>query len=139
MSWIKKLKSPNIPWQNATKESLGACSTHPCLWSPCFHLSHNQNPVLKWSTQNHASGNKKPEIRSYVWLGSFLTKLHLAVAQKTGSKMACPGKWKHGPQPAVCPSDRFILSHTHLPESALIEAQVNRFWEEPVLPTVTMG
>ena len=22
--------------------------------------------------------------------------------------------WKHGPKPAVCPSDRLILSHTHV-------------------------
>ena len=28
------------------------------------------------------------------------------------SKMGCPGNWKHGPKPAVCPSDRLILSHT---------------------------
>ena len=27
------------------------------------------------------------------------------------SKMGCPGKWKHGPKPAVCPSC-LILSHT---------------------------
>ena len=39
---------------------------------------------------------------------------HLAVAQKTSTTMACPGKWKHGTKPAVCPSDRLILSHTHL-------------------------
>ena len=26
----------------------------------------------------------------------------------------CPGKRKHGPRPAVCPSDRLILSHTQL-------------------------
>ena len=35
----------------------------------------------------------------------------LAVAQKTGIPN-CPGKWKHGPKPAVCPSC-LILSHTH--------------------------
>ena len=29
------------------------------------------------------------------------------------SKMGCPGKWKHGPKPAVCPSC-LILSHTHI-------------------------
>ena len=28
--------------------------------------------------------------------------------------MGCPGKWKHGPKPAVCPSDRSILSHTQM-------------------------
>ena len=33
------------------------------------HLSHNQNPVLKWSTQNHASSIKKAELRSYLWQG----------------------------------------------------------------------
>ena len=30
-----------------------------------LHVSHNQNPVLKWSTQNHASRIKKAEFRSY--------------------------------------------------------------------------
>ena len=38
---------------------------------------------------------------------------HMAVAQKTGTKMGWPGKWKHGPKPAVCPS-WLILSHTHI-------------------------
>ena len=33
------------------------------------HLSHNQNPALKWSTQNHASRIKTAEIRSYLWQG----------------------------------------------------------------------
>ena len=40
----------------------------------------------------------------------------LAVAQKTGTKMGCPGKWKHGPKPAVCPPC-LILSHTQLTSS----------------------
>ena len=35
------------------------------------------------------------------------------MAQKTGTKMACPGEWKHGANPAVCPFS-LILSHTHL-------------------------
>ena len=35
-----------------------------------------------------------------------------AVAQKTGIPKWNPGKWKHGPTPAVCPSC-LILSHTH--------------------------
>ena len=37
--------------------------------------SHNQNPLLKWSTQNHASRNKKADIRSYLLLGLSLTNL----------------------------------------------------------------
>ena len=37
----------------------------------------------------------------------------LAVAQKTGTKMGCPGKWKHGPKPADCPSC-LILSHLYV-------------------------
>ena len=41
------------------------------------------------------------------------------MAQNTGANMACPGKWKHGPKPVVCPSDRLILSHTHLGGSNL--------------------
>ena len=32
-------------------------------------LSHNQNPVLQWLTQNHASRIKKADIRSYLWQG----------------------------------------------------------------------
>ena len=36
----------------------------------------------------------------------------MAVAQKSGTKME-PGKWKHGPKPAVCPSC-LILSLTHI-------------------------
>ena len=34
--------------------------------------------------------------------------------KKRNSKMGCPGKCKHGPNPGVCPSDRFILSHCQL-------------------------
>ena len=34
--------------------------------------------------------------------------------KKPVPKMGCPGKWKHGQKPAVCPSDRFILSHTQM-------------------------
>ena len=42
------------------------------------HVSHNQNSVLKWSeSQNHASGIKKADSRSYLWLGLSLTNLHL--------------------------------------------------------------
>ena len=36
-----------------------------------------QNPVLKWSTQNHASRIKKADIRSCLWPGDCLTNLHL--------------------------------------------------------------
>ena len=35
------------------------------------------------------------------------------MAQKTGIRKWNPGKWKHGPKPAVCPSC-LILSHTHM-------------------------
>ena len=39
---------------------------------------------------------------------------HLAVAQKNATHNgANPGKWKHGPKPAVCPSG-LVLSHAHL-------------------------
>ena len=44
--------------------------------APEHHLSHAQNPVLKWSTQNHASRNKKADIRNYFWRLP-LTNLHL--------------------------------------------------------------
>ena len=39
------------------------------------HLSHNQNPVLKWLTQNHVRICKGG--RNYLWLGLSLTNLHL--------------------------------------------------------------
>ena len=35
------------------------------------HLSHNQNPVQKWFTQNHASIIKKADIRSKLMVGIF--------------------------------------------------------------------
>ena len=41
------------------------------------HVSHNQNPVLQWSTQNHAARINKADIRNYFWLGLPLTNLHL--------------------------------------------------------------
>ena len=34
-------------------------------------------------------------------------------SKNRNSTMGCPGEWKHGPKPAVCPS-WLILSHTHL-------------------------
>ena len=39
------------------------------------HQSQIQNPVLKWSTQNHVKNLEGG--RSYFWLGSSLTNLHL--------------------------------------------------------------
>ena len=38
-----------------------------------FGVGGNQNPVSKWSTQNHASRIKKADTRSYFWLGLPLT------------------------------------------------------------------
>ena len=38
-------------------------------------LSHNQNTVLKWSTQNHVKNEEGG--RSYLWLGLSLTNFHL--------------------------------------------------------------
>ena len=37
----------------------------------------------------------------------------MGVAQKAGVPKSNPGKWKHGPKPAVCPS-WLILSHAHM-------------------------
>ena len=51
------------------------CTTCSLLYKP--QMSHNQDPVLRWYTQNHASRIKKADIRSYFWLGSSLTNLHL--------------------------------------------------------------
>ena len=44
----------------------------------------------------------------------------MAVAQKTDTKMACPGKWKHGYQnlrfaPAVCPCFLNFEPYPHTP------------------------
>ena len=47
----------------------GTLACHP------RHLSHNQNPVLKWSTQNHVKNSEGG--RSYFWLGLSLANLHL--------------------------------------------------------------
>ena len=42
--------------------------------------------------------------------GKYITKKYpfhqMAVAQKIGIPKWHPGKWNHGPKPAVCPSDR---------------------------------
>ena len=51
----------------------GTAGFSPCFHLPGFHLSHNQNPVLKWSTQNHVKNSE-----GYFWLGLPLTNLHLA-------------------------------------------------------------
>ena len=38
----------------------------------------------------------------------------MAVAQETGTKMGCPGKWKHGPKHLQTgPSDRFFFFFNH--------------------------
>ena len=37
-------------------------------------MSHNQSPVLKWSTQNHVKNQEGG--RSYLWLGLSPTNLH---------------------------------------------------------------
>ena len=44
--------------------------------------------------------------------GSTGIKKGIGCGSKSGYQMACPGKWKHGPNPAVCPSC-LTLSHTH--------------------------
>ena len=43
----------------------------PILMFTHSRLSHNQHPVLNWSSQNHALRIKKADIRSYLWLGLF--------------------------------------------------------------------
>ena len=40
-----------------------------------FAVSHNQNQVVKWSTQNHAKNSEGG--RNYFWLGLPLANLHL--------------------------------------------------------------
>ena len=49
-------------------------ATHRCHQSK--HESLAQNPVLKWSTQNHVR-IQKADIHSYLWVGISLTTLHL--------------------------------------------------------------
>ena len=56
---------------------------------------------------------EKAKGRSWGGLSQTYMYIHMA-APKTGTKMGCPGKWKHGPKPAVCPSDHLILSHSHI-------------------------
>ena len=60
------------------------------------------------------------------WIKPLLVAAWLLRIQKTGAKMGCPGKWKHGPKPAVCPSC-LILSHTHLQNSQMIYGEVILF------------
>ena len=60
---------------------------------------------------------------------------HMAVAQKTGTKMGCPGKWKHGPKPAVCPS-WLILSHSHIKSWT---KKKQKFSQDQSLPCQRLG
>ena len=78
---------------------------------------------------------------------------HMGVAQKTGTKKE-PGKWKHGPKPAVCPS-YLALSHTHITQdlkakgpssnrfSSVLNPHLrssrNSFWWWGWFPTRTRG
>ena len=54
-------------------------------------VSHNQNPVSKWSTQNHASRIKKADIRSYLWQGDcpLLTFTYPGVEHVAPVEVAC--------------------------------------------------
>ena len=56
--------------------------------------------------------SKGPITRVDRWLG----------LKKRNSKMGCPGEWKHGPKPAVCPS-YLILSHTQVVPGKLRDAK----------------
>ena len=61
------------------------------------------------------------EIR-FVFLLVFLSSrhkqmVHLAVAQKTGIPRWNPGKWTHGPKPAVCPP--YLILSPENPSDAL--------------------
>ena len=68
----------------------------PRILQKVAHLSYNQNSVLEWSTQNHASRIKKADIRSYLWLGLALTNLHLPGCSLwlTSGQWRCPRVWK---------------------------------------------
>ena len=80
-----------------------------CLCAPAkARAQQTRREVQKWiASGKWVLASKQKRTQS-------VAKFHLA-AQKTGvPKMGCPGKWKHGPKPAVCPSDRLILSHAHL-------------------------
>ena len=46
-----------------------------------------------------------------IWLGSSSDVKWLWLKKAGQPKMGCPGKWKHGPKPAVCPSC-LIWSHS---------------------------
>ena len=54
---------------DSVASSLAPCPNANLDTPPLSHMSHKQNPVLKWSTQNHASRIKKADLRSYFWLG----------------------------------------------------------------------
>ena len=47
----------------------------------------------------------------------------MAVAQETDPKMGCPGKWKHGPKPAVCLC--LILNHTQMLREGKAKGKAN--------------
>ena len=64
------------------------------------HLSHNQNPELKWSTQNHVKNFKKAAAAFYGWDCPLLTFIHLGfgcgspwdspASQATPASFWCP-------------------------------------------------
>ena len=66
----------------------------------------SRNDAAMWMVLGDLLGNscKRSQILGFpdrvATHGGFLTFLQTAVAQKTGTKMSCPGKWKHGPKPA---------------------------------------
>ena len=77
-------------------------------WEP-LHKRWSDNPSTKsWTWSLPSSQHIKAGLRG--------SQLHLAVAQTTG-KIQNGLPWEVEtwlPKPAVCPSDRLILSHTHL-------------------------
>ena len=64
-------------------------------------VSHNQNPVFKWSTQNHASRIKKGGFpQPFLARGLSLTNLHQSPSFDCGSLVGC----FNGPTPQGVPT-----------------------------------
>ena len=54
--------------------------SHTPIWggkNMAPEVSHNQNPVLEWSTQNNVKTQEGGHFHNYFWLGLPLTNLHL--------------------------------------------------------------
>ena len=63
-------------------------------------------PATSWEASLRGSARRRVSLMDICW------NQH-GCGSKNQTKLENPGKWKHGPKPAVCPSC-LILSHTHI-------------------------